>query len=75
MRTVTFCRGVGDKGEVCNQQLVTNLFVDGQLNKFPLQLGITQDIYVFDGFIGLDFMIETNMVIDFSKLEVNYKEY
>lgn len=67
--------GVGGKGEVCNQQLVTDLYLDGRvLNQFPLQLGITQDIYGFDGFIGLDFMMTTNMVVDFSDLEVSYKK-
>lgn len=67
--------GVGGKGEVCNQQLVSDLSIDGQiLNQFPLQLGITQDLYGFDGFIGLDFMMETNMVVDFSELEVSYKK-
>lgn len=65
--------GVGGKGEVSNQQFVTDLYVDGQmLKQFPLQLGMTQDMYGLDGFIGLDFMMKTNMIIDFSKLEVNY---
>lgn len=32
--------GIGWKGEVCNQQLVNDLFISGQvLNQFPLQLG------------------------------------
>lgn len=61
--------GVGGKGEVCNQQLVNELSIGGRvLNQFPLQLGITKDSYGFDGFIGLDFMMETNMIIDFSLL-------
>ncbi|MDC3425151.1 aspartyl protease family protein [Aquibacillus sp. 3ASR75-11] len=59
--------GIGGKGEVCNQQIVNDLSIGGRvLNQFPLQLGITKDSYGFDGFIGLDFMMETNMVIDFS---------
>ncbi|WP_100012885.1 hypothetical protein [Lentibacillus sediminis] len=71
----TVMYGVGGKGEVCNQQLVSELYVDGQsLNQFPLQLGMTQDIYGFDGFIGLDFMMKTNMVVDFAELAVIYKE-
>ena len=44
-----------------------------KLNQFPLQLGITQDIYGFDGFIGLDFMVATGMIVDFSDLVVSYK--
>lgn len=65
--------GIGGKGEVCNQQIVSDLYIDGQvLNQFPLQLGITQDIYGFDGFIGLDFMIKANMIVDFSQLVVSY---
>jgi hypothetical protein len=71
----TIMYGVGGKGEVCNQQLVTDLYVDGiKLTRFPLQLGLTQDIYGFDGFIGLDFMMTTNMIVDFSELEVKYKK-
>lgn len=67
--------GIGGKGEVCNQQVVNDLFISGQvLNQFPLQLGITQDIYGFDGFLGLDFLMETNMIIDFSDLVVSYKK-
>lgn len=66
--------GIGGKGELCNQQKVNDLYVDGQiLNQFPLQLGITQDIYGFDGFIGLDFMVATGMIVDFSDLVVSYK--
>jgi hypothetical protein len=67
--------GVGGTGEVCNQQKVDGLLVDGQeLDQFPLQLGITLDIYGFDGFIGLDFMMGMNMLIDFSTLGVSYKD-
>ncbi|MGG0719037.1 hypothetical protein ABE096_15790 [Robertmurraya massiliosenegalensis] len=66
--------GIGGKGEVCNQQIVNDLFIDGQLlNNFPLQLGITKDSYGFDGFIGLDFMLEINMIMDFSSLGISYK--
>ncbi|WP_407271666.1 aspartyl protease family protein [Radiobacillus sp. PE A8.2] len=67
--------GIGGKGEVCNQQIVNGLSIGGRvLNQFPLQLGITKDLYGFDGFIGLDFMLETKMNIDFSFLGVSYKD-
>lgn len=66
--------GVGGKGEVCYQQKVTGLSIDGQqLNNFELQFGMIQDMYGFDGLIGIDFMLETGLSIDFSALKVEYQ--
>ena len=67
--------GVGGKGEVCNQQKVSGLIIDGQvLNDFNLQLGMIQDMYGFDGLLGLDFMLKTGMLLDFDLLKTEYKK-
>ena len=65
--------GVGGKGEVCYQQEVSGLSIDNQfLNDFNIQLGTVQDMYGFDGLIGIDFMVETRLVLDFHTLETKY---
>jgi hypothetical protein len=65
--------GVGGKGEVCYQQKVTGLAIDGQqLKNFDLQFGMVQDMYGFDGLIGTDFMLKTGLSINFSELKVEY---
>lgn len=65
--------GVGGKGEVCNQQKVSGLYIDGQLlNDFHLQLGMVQDMYGFDGLLGIDFMLETGILLDFKNLTTDY---
>ncbi|SET22391.1 Aspartyl protease [Oceanobacillus limi] len=66
--------GVGGKGEVCIEQKVNGLSIDHQrLDDFNLQLGMVQEMYGFDGLVGLDFMLKTGMNIDFKSLKVNYK--
>ncbi|MFZ3590223.1 aspartyl protease family protein [Bacillus sp. DJP31] len=66
--------GVGGKGEVCNQQKVNGLSVDGQLlSDFNIQLGMIQDMYGFNGLLGFDFMLKTGLIIDFNLLETQYK--
>jgi hypothetical protein len=66
--------GVGGKGEFCNQQKVSGLYIDNQLlNEFSLQLGMVQDMYGFDGLIGLNYMLKTGFKIDFSTLTTSYK--
>jgi hypothetical protein len=78
--TIDFANGipttmysVGGKGEVCNQQKVNGLIIDGQtLNDFNLQLGMVQDMYGFDGLIGIDFMLGTGLVLDFHNLKATY---
>jgi hypothetical protein len=65
--------GVGGKGEVCSQQKVSDLYIDGQpLNDFNLQLGMVKDMYGFDGLIGIDFMLETGLLLDFHSLITTY---
>lgn len=65
--------GVGGKGEICYQQKINGLKIDGQtLNDFILQLGMVQDMYEFDGLIGLDFMLETGLILDFHNLKSSY---
>lgn len=65
--------GVGGKGEVCIQQNVGELYIDGQLvNNFNLQLGMVQDMYGFNGLISIDFMLETGLILDFHHLITNY---
>jgi hypothetical protein len=66
--------GVGGKGEVCNQQKVSGLYIDNQLlNDYSLQLGMVQDMYGFDGLLGIDFMLKTGLIVDFSTLTTSYK--
>jgi hypothetical protein len=65
--------GVGGKGEVCSQQKVSELYIDGQpLYDFNLQLGMVKDMYGFDGLIGIDFMLETGILLDFHSLKTTY---
>lgn len=71
----TIMYGVGGRGEICNQQKVSRLIIDGQLlNDFTLQLGMIQDMYGFDGLLGLDFMLKTSLLLDFDLLQTKYKK-
>lgn len=65
--------GVGGDGEVCYQQRVHGLCIDGQqINQFEMQLGMVSDMYGFDGLLGIDFMLHTGIDINFSKLQTSY---
>jgi hypothetical protein len=66
--------GVGGYSELCYEQKVNNITIDGQkLSSFLLQLGMIKEIYGFDGILGIDFMIRTGMIIDFKNFSVKYK--
>lgn len=63
--------GVGGQSEVCFQQSVTGLKINGlEVQDFSLQLGMTRIPYGFDGIIGSDFLSLKNLVIDFNIMEV-----
>jgi uncharacterized protein (UPF0261 family) len=65
--------GVGGNSELCYEQIVNNVTIDGkELVLFLLQLGMTKEIYGFDGILGVDFMERTGMIIDFKNLLINY---
>ncbi|MFC3882005.1 hypothetical protein ACFOU2_00065 [Bacillus songklensis] len=65
--------GVGGYSELCYEQDVQNVEVDGQkLDSFLLQLGMTKELYGFDGILGIDFMLKTGIVIDFKDLTIKY---
>jgi hypothetical protein len=67
--------GVGGYGEICNQQLVNGLSIDGQLlDSYELQLGMVSEMYGFDGLLGFDYMIKTGLSIEFSTLEAKYRK-
>ena len=65
--------GVGGYSELCYEQYVKNVEIDGQrLDLFLLQLGMTKELYGFDGILGIDFMLKTGVVIDFKDLTIKY---
>lgn len=67
--------GVGGYGEICNQQIVNGLSIDGQLlKKYELQLGMVSEMYGFDGLLGIDFMMKTGLSIEFSTFETGYNK-
>jgi hypothetical protein len=58
--------GVGGESELCYEQTVTDLEIDHfLLDSFQLQLGMTKDTYGFNGILGVDFMLESELIIDF----------
>lgn len=58
--------GIGGESELCYEQTVSNLEIDGYLlESFQLQLGITKETYGFNGILGVDFMIKASLIIDF----------
>ncbi|MEW9673761.1 aspartyl protease family protein [Ammoniphilus sp. 3BR4] len=65
--------GVGGRGELCYEQNVENLSVDSfLLSSFQLQLGLISELYGFDGILGVDFMIEAGLKIDFNRMKIDY---
>ena len=65
--------GVGGESELCYEQIVTEIKINDYLfNSFQLQLGITKENYGFNGILGVDFMNESIIIIDFN--EMVYKQ-
>ncbi|WP_113928766.1 aspartyl protease family protein [Bacillus sp. P14.5] len=63
--------GVGGESELCYEQVVSDLIINNQLfGSFPLQLGITKETYGFNGILGIDFMIDIGLIIDFKEMTV-----
>lgn len=66
--------GVGGYSELCYEQEMDHMIIDGQeLTSFSLQLGMTRELYGFDGILGIDFMVRTGMVIYFKDFMVKYE--
>ncbi|MGX6445796.1 hypothetical protein ACWM35_21475 [Neobacillus sp. K501] len=65
--------GVGGESELCYEQTVTNLEIDGFLmDSFQMQLGMTKETNGFNGILGVDFMIKSELIIDFTD-KVTYR--
>lgn len=61
--------GVGGESELCYEQKVTNLIIgDYSLNNFQVQLGMTKENYGFECILGVDFMIENKVILDFENI-------
>ena len=61
--------GVGGESELCYEQSVENLIVGNyKLNDFVIQLGMTKENYGFECILGVDFMIENRINLDFGEL-------
>lgn len=66
--------GVGGESELCYEQIVSNIIINNHLfDSFQLQLGITKETYGFNGILGVDFMNESNIIIDFNEMVVKKK--
>lgn len=66
--------GVGGESELCYEQIVTDIKInDYFFNSFQIQLGITKETYGFNGILGVDFMNESNIIIDFNEMVVKKK--
>ncbi|WP_425447925.1 aspartyl protease family protein [Dethiothermospora halolimnae] len=63
--------GVGGESELCYEQNVENLTVgEYLLNNFTLQLGMTKENYGFECILGVDFMVENKVILDFERLSI-----
>ncbi|MEH7438699.1 retropepsin-like aspartic protease [Neobacillus drentensis] len=66
--------GVGGESELCYEQIVSNIRINNHLfDSFQLQLGIKKETYGFNGILGVDFMNESNIIIDFNEMVVKHK--
>lgn len=66
--------GVGGESELCYEQTVYDLEIENyKMDSFKLQLGITKETYGFNGILGVDFMMETNLIVDFEHMQVKIK--
>ncbi|WP_053957027.1 retropepsin-like aspartic protease [Inediibacterium massiliense] len=64
--------GVGGESELCYEQIVSDLEIENfLLRDFTIQLGITKENYGFDAILGVDFMYQNGIIIDFEKLVVS----
>ncbi len=65
--------GIGGTSEACYEQLATDLIIDGiHFKTFKLQLGSIQEPYGFDGILGIDYMQQTGLKVDFEKMSIHY---
>lgn len=65
--------GIGGTSEACYEQLVPDLRIDGiHFNTFKLQLGSIQEPYGFEGILGIDYMQQTGLKVDFEEMIINY---
>lgn len=65
--------GIGGTSEACNEQIASDLTIDGvHFKSFKLQLGSIQEPYGFDGILGIDYMQQTGLKVDFENLSITY---
>jgi len=63
--------GVGGESELCYEQQVVNLTVGEHiLNNFTIQLGMTKENYGFECILGVDFMIQNRVNLDFGEFTI-----
>ena len=63
--------GVGGESELCYEQTVSDIKINEYLfDSLQLQLGITKETYGFNGILGVDYMIESGILIDFKKMVI-----
>lgn len=71
--TVKRMYGIGGTSEACYEQTVSNIKVDSvHLPEFCLQLGSIREPYGFDGIIGIDYMLQTGLKVDFETMQIGY---
>jgi predicted aspartyl protease len=62
--------GVGGHEFVVEKKIDTVYVGDLAVTLFPIQLSAMNDAPEFDGILGLDFLLRTNAVVDFGRLEI-----
>jgi hypothetical protein len=63
--------GVGGESELCYEQFVSDIKINEYFfNSFQFQLGITKETYGFNGILGVDFMTDSKVIIDFNEMVV-----
>lgn len=63
--------GVGGESELCYERPISSLTIGSFiLDYFIVQLGITKEIYGFDGILGTDFIKDQQLILDFQKMRV-----
>ncbi|MDQ1912324.1 aspartyl protease family protein [Paenibacillus sp. GD4] len=71
--TVKRMYGIGGTSEACYEQWVRDIRIDFvSLPSFRLQLGSIHEPYGFAGIIGIDYMLQTGLKVDFEKMQISY---
>lgn len=63
--------GVGGTSEICYEQQIPGLCIEHiTVTDFPIQLGLIQEQYRFNGIVGIDFMIRAKYKVDFDSMKI-----